>query len=367
MIAVKIVENAHWLHADMSAKPNLVQLLTCYPPGTVLNDKCGKYWRRQAKIAVTWFHFLTPVGTTQENFYEQKYLLNVPLTGEDKVITVPPRSWMQLCVEKGLCDTEGDALSCLHIAVSKGLYEEFKSLVQLRVCFLSTSDGDAFMADIPLGVQAVEEEAEVTDALPTDPGSEYGTLLPNTKQNLHSYAGTFTPSQGAAFQWLTGKLDSGDKLSAAIIGPAGTGKSYVLSAVVAYCRKKGLVVASTIAHTTAVVNVPFIGSGELKPPPDIGWQKQASATPFMHRSSAPEPINSAECSEILPHLLDKDTGDGHCGFRALSRSITATGKGTHFQQVQPTPREAVWGMLLHLPLLVLLQPFFMCHPLEVLS
>ena len=76
--------------------------------------------------------------------------------------------------------------------------------------------------------------------------------------------------------------------------------------------------ASTIAHTTAVVNVPSVGSGELKPPPDMGWQKQASATPFMDRSSAPEPINYAECSEILPHLLDKDTGDGHCSFRALS-------------------------------------------------
>ena len=222
---VKIVKNAHWLHEDMSVKPDLVHLLTRYPPGAVLSDKCGKYWRRRAKIAMTRFHFLTPVGKTQENFYEQKYLLNVPLTGEDKMITAPPRSWMQICVEKGLCD-KGDALSCLHTAVSKGFNnEELKSLVQLFVDhdFLSTSDGDAFMADIPLGVQAVEEEAEVTDALPTDPGSEYGTLLPNTKQNLQSYANKFTPSQDAAFQWLTGKLDSGDKLLTAIIGPAGTG------------------------------------------------------------------------------------------------------------------------------------------------
>ena len=31
-------------------------------------------------------------------------------------------------------------------------------------------------------------------------------LLPNTKQNLQSYADSFTPSQGADLQWLTGNL-----------------------------------------------------------------------------------------------------------------------------------------------------------------
>ena len=70
---------------------------------------------------------------------------------------------MQLCAERGLCDKEGDAFSCLHTAVSKGFkYEEFKTLVQLFVDheFLTASEGDSFMADIPLGVDADEEEAE---------------------------------------------------------------------------------------------------------------------------------------------------------------------------------------------------------------
>ena len=243
---VAIVSNAHWLHEDMRSKPNLVQVLTKYPPGTILKDTQGKYWRRRTKLAVTRCNFLTPAGENQEHFYQQKYLLAIPLTKEDKVITDPPQSWMQLCVEQGLCDKEADALSCLHNAMSKGFkYEELKTLVQLFVdhAFLTTSEGDNFMADIPLGPQADEEEAEVTDTLLTDPSSEYGTLLPNTRQNLQSFAGTFTPSQEAAFQWLTSKLDSGDTLSAAIIGPAGTGKSYVLNAVVAHCRTKGLVIA----------------------------------------------------------------------------------------------------------------------------
>ena len=45
-----------------------------------------------------------------------------------------------------------------------------------------------------------------TDALLAEPGSEYGTLLPNTEQNLQIYADSFTPSQEADFQWLTGNL-----------------------------------------------------------------------------------------------------------------------------------------------------------------
>ena len=243
---VKVVENAHWLHEDMSMKPDLEQLLIHYPPGTILKDKRDKYWRRRVKAAMTRFHFLAPVRETQESFYEQKYLMSIPLMEDDQVITAPPKSWMQLCVERGLCDKEGDALSCLHTAVSKGFkYDELKTLVQLFVDyeFLTASEGDSFMADIPLGAEANEEEAEVTDTLLTDPGCDYGSLLPNAKQNVQSYADTFTPSQQAAFEWLTGKLQCGDKLSAAIIGPAGTGKSYVLNAVVAHCRKNGLVVA----------------------------------------------------------------------------------------------------------------------------
>ena len=243
---VKVVENAHWLYEDMSVKPDLEQLLIHYPPGTILKDKRDKYWRRRVKAAMTRFHFLAPVGETQESFYEQKYLISIPLMKDDQVIIAPPKSWMQLCVERGLCDKEGDALSCLHTAVSKGFkYEELKTLVQLFVDheFLTASEGDSFMADIPLGAEADEEEAEVTDTLLTDPGCDYGSLLPNAKQTVQTYADTFTPSQQAAFEWLTGKLQCGDKLSAAIIGPAGTGKSYVLNAIVAHCRRNGLVVA----------------------------------------------------------------------------------------------------------------------------
>ena len=49
-----------------------------------------------------------------------------------------------------------------------------------------------------------------------------------------------------------------------------------------------------------------------------------TSIPFVDRTSAPEPRNSVDCAEIIPHLLDKCTGDDHCGFRSLSKSITGT-------------------------------------------
>ena len=111
---------------------------------------------------------------------------------------------------------EEDALSCLHTAVSKKFtYEDLKALVQMFVNNLSAAEGATFTADIPLGTEALdhEEEAKVTDTLQTDPDSEYSTLLPSTTQNLQGYTDTFTPSQQAAFHWLSVKLDSGCKLS----------------------------------------------------------------------------------------------------------------------------------------------------------
>ena len=55
------------------------------------------------------------------------------------------------------------------------------------------------MADIPLGTEGHEDEAEVTDTLLTDSGSDLGTLLPSTTQNVQEYVGLVTPSQQAAF------------------------------------------------------------------------------------------------------------------------------------------------------------------------
>lgn len=72
------------------------------------------------KIAVICFQIWLLLAKLKRNC-KQKYLLNVAIKRKDSVITAWPLSWMQLCVEKNLYNKGGDALSCLHAAVSKGL------------------------------------------------------------------------------------------------------------------------------------------------------------------------------------------------------------------------------------------------------
>ena len=89
--------------------------------------------------------------------------------------------------------------------------------------------------------------------------------------------------------------------------------------------------AVTASTSGAADPTPPPGNCNIKPPPDVKWKKQAIASiqkytviPIIDRTSTPDCINSQTCPEIHPHVLDRVTGDGHCGFRALSKSITGT-------------------------------------------
>ena len=90
------------------------------------------------------------------------------------------------------------------------------------------------MAEIPTVCDTIDEpQAHVTDQLLGDPDSDMGELLPNRQSfNLSNYQKTFTESQYRAFNWISSKIDEGKQLQVAIIGPAGTGKSYLLQALI---------------------------------------------------------------------------------------------------------------------------------------
>ena len=61
--------------------------------------------------------FISSVGDDQEKYYEQKYLLTVPITPQSEVVLSPPSSWVEFCVREGMCDEHLDALSCMQSAV----------------------------------------------------------------------------------------------------------------------------------------------------------------------------------------------------------------------------------------------------------
>ena len=67
------------------------------------------------------------------------------------------------------------------------------------------------------------------------------------------------------------------------------------------------------------------------PSPTTDWKKHAIAAiqkytsiPIIDKTATPHANNSQVCPEIHPYLINKVIGDGHCGFRAISKSITGT-------------------------------------------
>ena len=104
-----------------SLRDELVSCLTRFKPGTVLADKEGHFWIRRARMVITRHRFNSLVGDDQEQYYQQNYLLQAPLTDQNEVVLDPPESWIELCDKKGMCDAHLDAISCLQSAISRVL------------------------------------------------------------------------------------------------------------------------------------------------------------------------------------------------------------------------------------------------------
>ena len=96
-----LLNSVHWL-MDLKPRKELQAVLKKYPPGRMLKDRSGHYWTRRTCMAVTRQTFLSPVGDSQERFYEQKYLLTLPLTNEDSIVHNSLSSWLELCVSDNL-------------------------------------------------------------------------------------------------------------------------------------------------------------------------------------------------------------------------------------------------------------------------
>ena len=195
------LNSKHWL-MEANPRDELVSILSTYPPGTVLADRVGHYWIRRAKMVITRHRFISSVGDDTEKYYQQKYLLNVPITEDHEVVLNPPKSRVELCAESGMCDAHLDPLSCLQSAISRGFHtDQLRSLAQLYIehGFLS-EEADTFLSDIPILGEQDEPEATVTDQILNHPHSDIEDLLPNISSvDLSTFISTFTESQLRAY------------------------------------------------------------------------------------------------------------------------------------------------------------------------
>jgi hypothetical protein len=131
-------------------------------------------------MIITYHRFISSVGDDHEQYYQQKYLLQVPLTNQHEVVLNPPESWIELCAREGMCDPHLDAISCLQSAISRGFHTNaLRSLAQLYNIdhgFLSEEEADAFLTDIAVLGERNEPEATVSDQMLKDPQPDLGTL-----------------------------------------------------------------------------------------------------------------------------------------------------------------------------------------------
>lgn len=104
-------------------------------------------------MVCTRHRFISSVGDDQEKYYEQKYLLTVPITQESEVVQEPPQSWVEFCARQGMCDDHLDAVSCMQSAVSRGFHTDaLMELAQVYIehGFLSEEEADIFLSEIPV-------------------------------------------------------------------------------------------------------------------------------------------------------------------------------------------------------------------------
>ena len=220
----------------------LYTILETYPPGSMLVDTDGAYRVRRATAAITRHRFITVED--QEAYYEQNYLLTVPLTPTDDIIINPPLSWVKAAMQADLVDQHHDAKANLMDAVKCGFsLENIQFIVKLYVehQFLDEDEADAFLTTLPTSTSNREEVREVTDQLLDD--QEGGRLLPPHHVPLDEYTSKFTPFQELALNWLKGSIeDSSSQVLGAVVGAAGCGKSFMMGAMVEYLKQCNLVV-----------------------------------------------------------------------------------------------------------------------------
>ena len=115
----------------------------------MLMDTVGNFWIRRARACVTRHRFISL--DDQEAFYVKKYLLEVPISLKDNVVTNPPSSWIKVAMVAGLADENHDAKANLMDAGFS--FDNIKSIVKLYLehRFLDEEEADVFMSNLQIG------------------------------------------------------------------------------------------------------------------------------------------------------------------------------------------------------------------------
>ena len=147
-----------------------------------------------------------------------------------------------------LCAMPRCSLLFIQSAISRGFHTDaLRSLAQLYIehAFLSEDEAETFLTDIPVLGERDEPEATVSNQMLRDPQSDMGNLVnfatnPDKQygRNMYSLNLNSEPIDG-----LRMSSKENRQVFAAIVGPAGTGKSYLLTGLIELVKSKGLLVS----------------------------------------------------------------------------------------------------------------------------
>ena len=215
-------------------------------PRGVFTDLKGRKWKRRIRQAVPRWKFYLPNGDNQENYYMQKLILNCPLRRNQDIFSEENESktYMEECTLRNLLSQEDDALNALHDAHQRGFsVPRLRRMAQQLVDanWIGEDEFNNFIDEVST-IQRSNmqntEQLELEDVDIEHDEADLGALALGEREeiDINEYLSSFSQSQRAAFHHITGSLSSGKQVLTSIIGKAGTGKSYLLKAIVEYAN-----------------------------------------------------------------------------------------------------------------------------------
>ena len=166
--------------------------------------------RKAGKEAIPRWQFFIPTGKQQEKYYEQKLLLNVPLTRED----IPSifsennlsKTFLEECAIRGLLGEAKDGTNALQEANSRGFsIKQLQKLAQTLVdCNMLSSEAcETFLGEVSESRPKLEQEGEVTETDILNEDGIMADLAPKVEQyDLGAMVETLSPTQRKVYDWV---------------------------------------------------------------------------------------------------------------------------------------------------------------------
>jgi hypothetical protein len=217
--------------------------------GSGLQDKKGRkiIKRPKGKEAVPRWRFLVPCGDDQESFYEQKLILNIPFTSATAKSRISEanssKTYTEECAIRDMLEKTDDSMAVLHLAEKHGYsLKRLKDIAQKLTSsgWLEAAEADIFLTEVSERRPPEFESEQQQEVGNQSEDSDLDKIIPRKLEiNLPEMKENFSNSQAKTFDWIEHHFGKGQTL-ACIVGQAGTGKSYLISAVVQMAIELGI-------------------------------------------------------------------------------------------------------------------------------